>query len=87
MQSETWIGLGASVFTGVSMLPQLIKIYKEKKKGDISFLMLFILITGLALWVWYGLVKTDWIIIISNAFSLLININIVVLNFIYKNRQ
>ncbi len=57
MQSETWIGLGASICTGVSMLPQLIKIYKEKKAGDISYTMLGILITGLALWVWYGIVK------------------------------
>ncbi|RYD74264.1 MAG: hypothetical protein EOP53_18620 [Sphingobacteriales bacterium] len=84
MQSETWIGLGASVCTGISMLPQLIKIYKEKKTGDISLVMLAILVTGLALWVWYGLVKEDWIIIISNAISLLINLNIVILNIFYK---
>lgn len=70
--------------TGISMLPQLIKTYKEKKAGDISYAMLGILMVGLGLWVWYGLVKEDWIIIISNTFSLVINLNIVILNLIYK---
>ena len=42
MQAETWIGLGASICTGISMLPQLIKTYQEKKKGDISFVLLYI---------------------------------------------
>lgn len=86
MQAETWIGLGASVCTGISMLPQLIKTFREKKAGDISYSMLFILIAGLGLWVCYGIVKADWIIIISNAVSLMININIAVLNMIYKQR-
>jgi len=87
MQAETWIGLGASICTGTSMLPQLIKIYREKKKGDISYIMLGILIAGLALWVWYGIVKEDWIIIISNAFSLCINVNIIILNLIYRRKD
>ncbi len=86
MQLETWIGLGASVCTGIAMLPQLIKIYKEKKKGDISYVTLSILMVGLGLWIWYGCLKDDWIIIISNSISLLININIVVLNIIYNKK-
>ena len=87
MQTETWIGLGASMCTGISMLPQLLKTYKEKKAGDISYAMLGILMLGLGLWVWYGLVKEDWIIIISNSFSLLINLNIVILSWIYKKKK
>lgn len=87
MQTETWIGLSASIFTGISMLPQLIKIYKEKKEGDISYVMLCILITGLGLWVWYGVVKEDWIIIISNGISILINLTILFLNIYYKNND
>ena len=87
MQSETWIGLAASICTGVAMLPQLIKTFKEKKAGDISYLMLAVLIVGLAIWIWYGVVKEDWIIIISNAFSLLINMLIVALNVLYKQKE
>jgi len=42
------IGIIAGICTGVSLLPQLIKIIKEKKADDISWFMLFILLTGLA---------------------------------------
>lgn len=87
MQTETWIGVGASICTGIAMLPQLIKIYKEKKPADISFLMMAILMAGLLLWIWYGIEKSDWIIIISNAASFIINCSIVVLNLLYRKRK
>ena len=70
------IGIAAGICTGVSLLPQLIKIIKEKKAEDISWIMLFILLTGLAGWVWYGLLKQDYPIIITNSFSILVNIAI-----------
>jgi MtN3 and saliva related transmembrane protein len=87
MQTETWIGVGASICTGIAMLPQLIKIYKEKKPADISFLMMAILMAGLLLWIWYGMKKNDWIIISSNAVSFLINCSIVLLNLLYRERN
>jgi len=84
MSFETIIGIGASVFTSTSLIPQLIKILNEKKSKDISILMLAVLFTGLALWVWYGFLKTDWIIIISNLFALLLNLVIGILAIYYK---
>ncbi len=87
MDSGTIIGIGASVGTGLSLLPQLIKIYKEKKPSDISYKMLFVLLTGLILWIWYGINKKDLIIIISNSASMIINIAIFILNSYYKKQQ
>ena len=87
MQTETWIGVGPSICTGIAMVPQLVKIYKEKKPADISFLMMAILMAGLLLWIWYGIEKSDWIIIISNAASFIINCSIVVLNLLYRKRK
>lgn len=69
------------------MLPQLIKLIKEKKANDISLVMLITLIAGLITWVWYGIKKEDWIIIISNGFSVLINILVLILSLIYKGRD
>lgn len=80
------IGIIASVCTGISLFPQLLKIIKEKKSTDISYPMLLILLTGLICWTWYGIRKTDWIIIISNAVSLLINLAILYFNTRYRNR-
>jgi MtN3 and saliva related transmembrane protein len=84
MQTEILIGIGASVFTAVSSIPQLIKLIKEKKAEDISLIMFIVLLTGLGLWVFYGFLKKDWIPICSNAFSFLINLSVLVLALKYK---
>jgi MtN3 and saliva related transmembrane protein len=69
------------------MLPQVIKTFKEKKADNISAGMLVVLMCGIILWIWYGTIKTDWPIILTNAFSLLINIIMLVLRFIYKDKS
>ena len=73
MNTTQWIGIAAGVLTSISMLPQLIKIIKEKKAGDVSVVMLLVLISGLALWATYGFLRDDWPIIITNLFSFLLN--------------
>jgi MtN3 and saliva related transmembrane protein len=81
------IGVSASVFTATSLIPQLVKLIKEKKSENISLGMMIVLFIGLALWVWYGCLKDDWIIVISNGFSLLINIITVILSIKYKPKE
>jgi MtN3 and saliva related transmembrane protein len=67
------------------MLPQLFKIIKEKKADDISFGMLIVLLAGIAGWIWYGIVKTDYPIIATNSFSFLVNSVVLGLSVRYKN--
>ena len=81
---EQIVGIGAGVFTGISLLPQLIKIYKEKKSENISWGMLIILLTGLGGWIWYGVLKSDVPIIVTNSFSVVVNIAIMILSVRYK---
>ncbi|HEX8514738.1 MAG TPA: SemiSWEET transporter [Bacteroidia bacterium] len=78
------IGIAAGVFTSSAMIPQLIKLIKDKKADDISLPMLFILITGLCLWIWYGIMQKDPAIIGTNIFSLLVNLLMVIFSFRYK---
>jgi len=78
------IGISASVFTAISSFPQLLKLVREKKADDISLVMLLVLLSGLALWIFYGCLKEDWILIIANSFSFLLNITLLVLAIIYK---
>ena len=80
----TIIGTVASVGTALSMLPQLTKLIKEKKAENISLYMLFVLFLGVSCWIVYGLLKNDWIIIISNSFSFVINLALTVLTLKYK---
>jgi len=86
METDKIIGIIASVATAVSLLPQLIKLLKEKKSDNISYGMISILFVGLILWITYGVMKEDWIIVISNSVSLLLNILIVIFSIKYTKK-
>jgi MtN3 and saliva related transmembrane protein len=87
MNAETIVGTLASVFTGVALLPQLVKVIREKSGDGTSYLMLGSLFIGLSFWVWYGCFKKDLIIIISNGFSFAINLSIFFLSLKYRKRN
>jgi len=80
------IGLFAGICTASSLLPQLIKTIKEKKAEEISKTMLFVLMTGVATWIVYGVMRKDLPIIITNSFSLLLNIAMIVLRLKYSRK-
>lgn len=73
MNLEQAIGILAGIFTSASLLPQLIKTIREKEAKSLSALMMVVLLTGLCLWVFYGFLKEDLPIIITNSFSVVIN--------------
>ena len=66
-------GIAAGILTAASMMPQVIKTIKTKKADHVSALMLIILISGVILWIIYGVMKKDLPIILTNGFSLLVN--------------
>jgi len=67
------IGIMATVFAVSSTLPQIIKTLKIKKTDDISIWLVVVLITGLALWVIYGIAKQDLVLIGGNSIAVLLN--------------
>ena len=66
----TAVGLAAAVCTTGANLPQLKKAWTTGQTDDISMNMLLVLATGLALWVAYGVLKEDLVIILANGISL-----------------
>lgn len=81
------VGLFAGICTASSLLPQLIKTIKEKKADEISKAMLFVLMIGVATWIVYGVLRDDMPIIVTNGFSLLLNIVMMVLRFKYSRKK
>ena len=79
-----WVGIVAGIFTSASLLPQLIKLLKEKKAHDISIFFLATLLVGLILWVWYGILKKDIPIIATNSFSIVTNLLMIIYGIKYK---
>ena len=81
------LGLVAGGITSVAMIPQLIKVITEKNAEDISVAMLLVLITGLSLWVWYGILQNELPIILSNSFSVLVNITLLICCMMFKKKS
>jgi MtN3 and saliva related transmembrane protein len=87
MNQPMVIGIIASIFSATALLPQLIKLIRDKKPQEVSSGMLLILFVGLAFWIYYGTLISDWIIIISNSFSLLVNLTIGILAILYSKKS
>ena len=75
---ETIVGAGAAFCTTVSYVPQLRKCWATGETGDLSLNMLLLLSCGLSLWIAYGALRSDWVIIIANAISLTLLVCILV---------
>ncbi|MEI9917609.1 MAG: SemiSWEET transporter [Bacteroidota bacterium] len=80
------LGFVAGICTAVSLIPQIVKIVKEKKAQDISVTYLFVLLFGIALWITYGIMRKDAPVIATNVLSALINITTIILGVRYKKQ-
>jgi MtN3 and saliva related transmembrane protein len=87
MNHDQIIGIIAGVFTSASLLPQLIKTIKEKDATSISAVMLLVLITGISLWIYYGFLKNDIPIIVTNIFSDMVNVTLLFFSIKYKKAK
>jgi MtN3 and saliva related transmembrane protein len=62
-----WIGVCAAVLTSLSYIPQVRKAWPRGSTEDLSVKMLIALTSGLLLWIAYGLLKGDWVIVAANS--------------------
>ena len=81
------IGIIAGVLTSASMIPQFIKTVQNKEASDLSAYIFILLIAGTGLWAYYGFLKKDIPIIVTNIFSVLINAAMLFLKFRYSNKK
>jgi len=66
----TIIGTVAAICTTASYVPQVRKTWQTKETEDLSLRMLLLLAAGLTLWIFYGVLNSDFVIILANAASL-----------------
>lgn len=85
MTNTDYIGITAGICTSISLLPQLIKLIKERNARDLSITYLIVLLVGLALWVWYGVRQEDLPIVITNSVAVALNIAILVAGIRFKS--
>jgi len=80
------IGISATVFSLWSTVPQIRKSLRTRKTDDVSKWLIISLITGLSLWVLYGILKGDMIITIANTIGVTLNIILLALKLKYCHK-
>lgn len=70
------IGLLAAACTTLAYVPQVIKTWRTRSTEDISLYMYLLMVTGVALWLVYGLALGDLPLIASNGATLALSASI-----------
>ncbi len=70
MDIDTIVGTVAAILTTGCHIPQLKKCWETGSAGDLSLKMLLTLAGGIALWIGYGILKDDLVIVGANVVSL-----------------
>lgn len=63
----TAVGLLAAAMTSLSYIPQVKKALPAGSTADLSLKTLSVLACGLALWVLYGILNKDYVIVAANV--------------------
>ncbi|MEM8600558.1 MAG: SemiSWEET transporter [Bacteroidota bacterium] len=66
----TALGLLAAALTTFAFLPQAVKTWRSKSVGDLSLVTYGMFLAGVMLWLAYGLLITNWPLILSNAVAM-----------------
>lgn len=77
MTTTTLIGLAAALFTTTAFLPQVLRAWRTRSTGDLSYGTFVTYAIGLAMWLTYGLMIRDLPLILSNGTTLLLALAIV----------
>ena len=80
------IGVSATAFAVSSTMPQIIKGIRTKKMDDLSAWLIITLITGLTLWVVYGVAKGDVVIAGGNSIGVSLNLILLLLKMRYSKK-
>ncbi len=78
------IGFIAAFLTTFAFLPQAIKTWRTKSTGDLSPIMYTVLVIGIIAWLVYGLIITNWPMILANVVTL--SFNLVIFYFVLFNK-
>ena len=82
-----WIGTFAGILVLLSFIPQILKAYKTKKMFDVSIHLMILIASGMFLWVVYGIIRSDPVIIGTNATGFALNVTLLIMKLKYDKLQ
>ena len=78
------IGLIAAFFTTAAFVPQVVKTWKTKEVENLSLSMYLVMLTGVILWLIYGININSLSIILANIVTITLVCVIIILKLRYK---
>lgn len=75
----TVLGLLAGALTTLSFLPQVLRTMRTRSAGDLSWLWLVMMASGIAGWIVYGVLGEDVPVIAANGITLVLVVTLVVI--------
>ncbi len=84
MDLVTAIGLMAAILTTGAALPQTVKVIKTKSTKDLSLTMYSMVVIGVTLWILYGIMINNLVIIFANSIGFFFAATILAFKIKYK---
>lgn len=78
------VGLIAATLTTSSFIPQVYKTWKTKSADSLSLTMYTVFLTGVILWLIYGIHLNSLAMIVSNIVTALLTLLLIIFIFLYK---
>jgi MtN3 and saliva related transmembrane protein len=78
------LGYAACTVTALTFLPQVIKTWKEKSAKNVSLMMFLIAFANEVMWIAYGVLKNDMVIIVTNVIMIIMCSIMISLKLKYK---
>ncbi|MBM3416832.1 MAG: hypothetical protein FJY20_10420 [Bacteroidetes bacterium] len=85
MDSVAVLGYAACAVTALTFLPQVVKTWKEKSAKNVSLLMFIIAFINEIMWIAYGVLRHDNVIIITNVIMITLCSAMIGLKLKYRN--
>ncbi|RZM18238.1 MAG: hypothetical protein EOO88_41270 [Pedobacter sp.] len=80
------LGYAAGFVTSLTFLPQVLKTAREKSVEGISLMMFLVAAINEVMWIVYGALLDNWVIILTNSVVLAMSLTMIYFKFAYKNR-
>ncbi|MDP9288424.1 MAG: SemiSWEET family transporter [Thermoproteota archaeon] len=74
---DSLIGISAAFLTTLSFLPQIVKAYRTRRMKDVSRYLMILFSAGSILWIIYGIIHDDLVIVGANVTAAVFNLGIV----------
>ena len=87
LQNADIFGFAAAILSTVAFIPQVVKTWRTKSAGDVSFTLLITFSTGCLNWVIYGILVNSKPVTIANTITLMLNLAILALKVKFQGKN